>query len=501
MSSIIDISKRQVLPRWLSYSSSTKLRLLLPSRSDFQMPTIEIENTRPFAAWEEEPDLANALDLVSEALALQQYGNPSARSAAELIIREIPDNLTNVRAIAEYFLVDTAPEPALVEREIASPTASPRSQISLLRSSLRRHPIDPISWSDLSLYHAIAGNRDKSLEAMRIALGMASSNRFILRSAARCFVHFGEPDRALYILRNSGLCDSDPWITATEVAVAEQASLRSRCQRRGHTQLADDNFTYLARSELAAAMSTLELAHGSTRKARKLMEIALRDPTENTAAQAEWMSEHVTGLVVPEPKSLLASFEAVARHHYHSADYFECVNAAQRWSAYQPFSSSPLTMASFVAGVALEDDARAIEILRSSTLVSPSEPLLSNNLAFSLIRSGAITNAIHTLRQIPLDSLSLKERSVLTATYGLLAFRTGDPAKGRSLYEQAIRDFVTLSEHRAVALARTFWALEEAIAGTELAKPLSKEALKHIHKLRIVELSRYRDRLAQSAGE
>ena len=254
MSSVVDTSKRQVLPRWLSFSASSRLRLLSPARITRGIQGTELERSRPFVEWRELPNLTNAIDLVAEALALQQFQDPLARTAARLIVREIPAQRAYVRAIAEYFLSDASPlaPPA----NTMSPPATSRTEISLLRSALRRHPLDPVSWSDLSMYHAIAGNRDKSLEAMRIALGLAGDNRFILRSAARCLVHYGEPDRALHVLRHSGLCNIDPWITATEIAVAEQSSLRSRCKRRGTNQLDDDNFTHLARSELAAAMST-----------------------------------------------------------------------------------------------------------------------------------------------------------------------------------------------------------------------------------------------------
>ena len=231
------------------------------------------------------------------------------------------------------------------------------------------------------------------------------------------------------------------------------------------------------------------------------MNKALVDPTENTAAQAEWMSEHVTGLTVPTPNALPASYEATARHLYHAAQYRDCVAAAEKWSAFQPFSSSPLMMASFLAGVVLDDDASAIRILRSSNLVSPSEPLLSNNLAFSLIRRGNIGEASSILQRIPTDSLSLKARCVLAATDGLLAYRTGSPAEGRSLYETAIRGFNTLSEFRAVALAQTFWALEEVAIDAERAKLLCKVALEHIDKLHFVELSIYRERLIRILGD
>ncbi len=38
---------------------------------------------------------------------------------------------------------------------------------------------------------------------MQVAITLGKQNRFLLRSAARCFLHIGEPDRAVSLLKTS----------------------------------------------------------------------------------------------------------------------------------------------------------------------------------------------------------------------------------------------------------------------------------------------------------
>ncbi|MBU8921215.1 MAG: hypothetical protein KOO63_05285 [Bacteroidales bacterium] len=493
MSGTFDQSKRQVIPRWLSYHASNALQLLSSESSSRSTLSRTRAGLSAQEKWQNDNNLSHAVDFVGEAIVISDFDNAQALDAAKFILTNVSSEKKHVRALAKHY-VDPRDDIS-EDDQFAVKTDPINSRISSLKSRTATHPIDPISWADLSLLYAIAGSRSKSIRCMSVALGLSKGNRFVLRSAARCFVHFGEPDRALDIIRKSAQCKSDPWIAASEIAIAESAGLKNRCLRPGRQLVANDNLSQFSRSELAATISTLELAHGSSRKAKVFMRKALLEPTENSLAQAEWMAANLSSSPTVELEEYPASYEARAQHYYHLKDYDRTIQAARLWADFQPLSSRPLAQASFIASVVLNDDSRSISLLRDSALVRQFDPILTNNYAFALMRQGRISEASELLRRIDKRSLPLREQLILSATNGLLAFKQGNPEQGRDLYSLSVKGLDGLGEYRGAAIAKCFWAIAEIDSESDFAKATSADAMKRVKKQKMTELDVYTNML------
>src|SRR6185295_6008504 len=90
--------------------------------------------------------------------------------------------------------------------------------IKALKQRRIAEPRNAFVWSDLARLYVLVGLRDQAERAMQVALSLAPFDRFIVRSAARFFLHSSNPDRSLQILRRNERTKLDPWLMAAELA-------------------------------------------------------------------------------------------------------------------------------------------------------------------------------------------------------------------------------------------------------------------------------------------
>src|SRR5262249_14991627 len=157
---------------------------------------------------------------------------------------------------------------------------------------LRTAPRTPLFWTELARWYASLGQRDPADHAMRVALELSPSHRFVPRSAARLSLHLDDPERAHSLLRRAERTQTDPWLLAAEIAIAPLAGERSRWMKHGRRVVESQRFHPTAVSELASALATEAFMAGSGRDARRLFECSLELPTENAVAQAAWAARH-----------------------------------------------------------------------------------------------------------------------------------------------------------------------------------------------------------------
>jgi tetratricopeptide (TPR) repeat protein len=489
MTGTFDDTNRQVIPRCLNYATACSLGLLRIIRKQEQSGKSEVQSSHASLEWQNNPNLAAAVDLVGEALILKDFSSDEAMKAAHYILSEAPASSLLIIELANHFLEQPSSDKITISPTMQIEAVSER--IARLKKSVRWHPMNPIAWSDMSLEYATLGQIEKARLAMEVALNLGRGNRFILRSAARCFVHVGEPDRAVKILNRSGLCPSDPWIASAEIAIADSAGLTSKCLSKAKHMVQDDNLTRFSRSELTVGLGTMEMKHGSTRRAKTLMRQSILDPTENALAQAGWMATQLRtdiANIVELGAKVPASYEAQARHYYYSRKFADSLKALEMWSRFQPLSSSPTILSSFIASVCLNDDAEALRILNNCIPAQQNDPLLINNRAFSLARSGDIPAAVQALSKINFRVLTDRQKSVLTATQGLISFRMNNVEEGREYYSSAVREFERINDPHSAAIAAYFWAVEEKRIGSPHAASQAKDAKRRINRFNVFEL-------------
>ena len=222
-----------------------------------------------------------------------------------------------VRVLAREDAVDQLVEPAephvrdvgldraeavLLEAGVAGVVLDPREPLAVLRRARRLEPVavDLVPVDERVDVRPAVGDalRDRAAEDGDLgAFGVgrdvgagefAPSNRFILRSAVRLYVHLDEPDTAHRVLSDSASTPVDPWLVAAEIAVCTLLGRRSRLIKRGRDMLISGHHSTRDTAELASALGTIELEADASKRARRLFGSSLDDPTDNAVAQAVW---------------------------------------------------------------------------------------------------------------------------------------------------------------------------------------------------------------------
>ncbi len=488
MSLTYDESNRQAIPRCLPYATACSLGLLRANRKQQQAHKVEVKDSDVIREWMENPRIATAVDIVAEALIVKDFQCSEAIKAAKYILSKgsLPSSL--IRQLANHFL--ETPVSIWAEPNKLPDIDADREDIARLKRSVRNYPVNPIAWSDLSLSYATIGQTDKAKMAMKVAMNLTNNNRFILRSASRCFTHLGEPDRAVAILNKSGLCAIDPWITSAEIAISESTGLKSKSIGKAKGLIENNNLTPRSRSELAASLGTIEIKSGSIRRAKKIMRQAIIEPTENALAQVEWATslhkidfDDMIGLRSTIP----ASYEATTVHKYYRKEFAESLKACRKWGRYQFLSSQPIILSTYISSCLLNDDLGAIDIFDNAFPAQKSNSLAMNNYAFALARIGRTKEAAEILSK-GRHTASAEVKLACIATMGLICFREGDVEGGRKLYATAANGFKLLEDHRSAAVATYFWAVEEKRIESQNAESKIREAKREIERCNVFEL-------------
>jgi tetratricopeptide (TPR) repeat protein len=348
-----------------------------------------------------------------------------------------------------------------------------RARVGGLRTELQMRPRNPLRWLDLARAHLTLGNLVSAHRSVRTALNLAPANRLVLRSASRFFVHSGEGEEALHWLDKSGRVDDDPWLLAAHLAVSQMSDEPLTKMRAARTLLIDDSMDPFTTSELFAVVASEELSSGRTRPARRLMESALRDPTENAVAQAVWSQKH--GLGSMDAGSLRAprAFEAETLTALQESQWTGAADAVARWVADEPFSLRAVLHATYIATTGLEDYELGLKYALAGLQTTPSHALLLNNAAFNFANLGRTREAEAMLNQAESDAIEVA--SMLKATRGLVHFRLGEILPGRELYRAAAEAFRKAGSSEYFLLCQVMWAREEIIAGTEVGIGLYEE--------------------------
>lgn len=463
---------RKIVPRFHSLeaaarqgetaSTNSRLRSVLSTRTAADAAALLARRQD----WEEHQSRAFAADLVATALVLGTQDD--ARDAAHFLLTSDAHPLS--RHLARRLLGE---EPSDVIELDPFQSDDVRSRIRGIKRAVRRDPRAALLWAELARRYATLGHREKARTAIAIGLLLSPSGRFLLRSAARLYVHLDDPERAHRLLASAAAIKSDPWLAAAEIAVAPLAGRQSRFRRHGKRLLESGQFRPLAISELASALATEEMAAGSTRAARRLFEASLREPTENAVAQAEWASRRGARIDVDHQllNEVEDSFEARAQVSAVAGDSDGAIHNAWAWLRAEPFASVPAVFGSHEAAIARRYD-ESIRFAELGLIANPDEFLLRNNMAFALASSDQVGAAESQISAIEDSALNEEQRRIYTATCGLIAFRRGDLATGRQLYNETIE---TAKDPTLQAVAAVLLAREEIRAHTPFG-PIARRA-------------------------
>jgi tetratricopeptide (TPR) repeat protein len=480
MAAFLEDRNRNVIPRWRDFRSTVELGELNASA-----PTIDHTDAVPDLSsvlddWQKHKTVSFAGDLISAALV---SGNVMvAREASEFVIT-LADNVSpSLRSLARRVLdldstssLDTGGHFDLSNINAFRPSP----EIANIRKRLVEYPSNAILWVDLAYFYAIRGSIERAERAIRIALNLAPANRFVLRSAARFFIHRDRVDIAHDLIRRAPGYKTDPWLVAAEIAVAMSAERTPWATKDAFALLGDDKFATHHLSELSSALGTLEFRNGRANKAKKLLRRSLIQATDNSLAQAQWISLSMNGLsteMTGELSQIPRPYEANAGNAYVKGDWERSLQAALQWLEDQPFSSRPASMAVYLAAVIFENFSQAEQITNFGLIANPREHGLHISLAYCYASTGRFEKAIAELAMIDKSTADEWVHAAVDANFGLVAFRQGRSDEGRSHYAEAVRKAGLLRDKRTQVSALIHWASEEATLHNNMAEHLLVEA-------------------------
>ena len=473
---------RKIIPRWRDSLVAATTGELRPLRlPDVTTPRSLEDLTSRIDDWRHNRSLAFASDLLSVGFVLNVMDTPELRDAAKYILSLGHNAPLPAQELAKEFTFGSEHDPdnaTGVHEEDVDVVQQSRMYVRLLKGRLNSNPRNGLSWVDLARHYAMLGQLTQAKRAMQNGLLLAPDNRFVLRSAVRLYVHCQDPERAIHTLTRSNVTSRDPWLRAAEIAVSGLTGRTPPRLRQSRRTLRSGRIDSRNVSELASAVATFEMDAGSNRSARRLFNLALEFPTENSVAQADWASERINGISLSQDHFLLPrTFEAKANDHFNKLDWAECFNECRKWLDDEPYSSRPVELGTFVAILAFNDYNCAVSLARRGLISNSESFLLRNNLSLALAELGQLQEARSEFTRVDSSGLDDFLRTGWMATQGLLAFRGNNDEEGRSSYSAAVDLARRQAEGILEIMALIHWAREERRIGKyQIADELAEYA-------------------------
>lgn len=478
MADFFEKKSRHLIPNWRSFENTAKLGELNGSKGLKLDSSFKPDMSDLIDDWQAHQNIGVAGDILGAALVCNQETNKTVIEIANFVLKN-KQLASNAIITAAKNILKPKYESIQLSLDIENPESFNDKSILLeiyikineLKGKLIDNPYNPINWIEIARYYSILGQDKKAERSIKNALFLASENRFILRSAARFFVHIGDIEFAHDIVRKSELTKHDPWLLATEIALATLRNQNSRFANTGLQLLKFGNFHPFNITELASSIATLELKNSSIKKSKKLFKQSLINPNDNSLAQAEWASQEEKKLaqVNPEQFNLNNSFEALARDLSEQKKWNESIEFSKKWFYDLPFSRMPVLFGSEIASRKLKDHNQAVELAKLGLLSHPNDPQLLNNIIYYLCLQDKMEDAGGYLEKVRKEDLNAKNIHgiCLTATRGLYYFRKGIHEMGRQLYLESIKMAQDKGDVYLNALALVNYAREEILVGTE----------------------------------
>lgn len=488
MAHLFENKDRHVIPNWRSFDNTVKLGEVNGSN--------EIEYNSRF-----KPDIS---DLLEDWTEVENHTIGVAGDILSVAIVSNNENDPKIIEIANFVLQSQkiAPKALIIAaKNILKPGQSNdvnfdinsvelfqdstsliilHKRINDLKKKLIEFPQNAINWIEIGRLYAILGQSEKAEKAIKNALFLAPENRFILRTMARFFVHLGEAGISFAhdILRKSNLVNFDPWLLSTEISLATLRGRSSVFIKKGLQIVESDTFHPFNITELASSLATVEMKNDNIKKTRKLFEKSLKNPNDNSLAQAEWASQKDSTLFSIDSSqiNLQNSFEAMARDFAEKKNWNKAIEYSKKWFLDLPFSKGSILFGNHIALKKLKNHETAVEIGKLGLLSHPHDPLLLNNIIYSLCVQNKIQEAEFLLQKVNKSDFSSKSvhNVCLLATLGLLNYRKKNIEKARALYLEAMTLAKKIKQTIYITKALVNMTKEEILLGNDVSDVIPK---------------------------
>jgi tetratricopeptide (TPR) repeat protein len=275
-----ELEERRVIPNWREY----KRTLILGELNSDGKPSapFEIDIQRAISDWSISKSIGTAADLVNAAFISGKFKQQEVTEAISFIHaheNESSQSLIDLAKIIASSSSNTGQDSVENRKELLAIGVDSIEEFQSIRDVKAFHKIlhktrlraynelyNPILWVELARQYSIVGQEKKAEHAMETALYLAPSNRFVIRSATRCFVHIGKLEKAVFYLRKNISTKHDPWLISAHIATSSMMGRYSPLIKDGIALLKSNNFSNFSTTELASSLGTIELKEGSFRK-------------------------------------------------------------------------------------------------------------------------------------------------------------------------------------------------------------------------------------------
>ena len=252
---------------------------------------------------------------------------------------------------------------------------------------------------------------------------------------------------------------------ATEIALAEVASVPSQFISKGSKFVRDKMASKYHLSELAGSIGGAELRAGNVKRAREMFRLALASPNDNVIAQVV-THKNALGIDLSAPAQRQAIVSAHEAQTLLAWEALDCTNAkihALAWHDEEPFSSRPLQFLTTIYAAQREYESAKM-LAKRGLIADPKDPALLANLAYVSASSGDRSGAERILHKL----LALKKdkyNAIVLATAGLMSMQEEDWEVGNRLYEAAMEMFRRRREFDLEAICCAYFARSAADCG------------------------------------
>ena len=335
-----------------------------------------------------------------------------------------------------------------------------QQSIRRLRSLLRSRPDSALALLDMAQLQSAMGKSKAAERSILTALNLAPNNRTVIRTAARYWVHAGNAERAHQMLRRHQRTHADPWLMASEIAIADLIGTPSIFLSKGRRFLIDNkSFNNAHLTELSGAIAAEELKSGSLKKARDAQRKALLAPNDNMISQAV-ENLQLFNIVLEGPqieRALANSHEAQLLKAWVDRKPDLAEIHAKAWHGEEPFSSRPIQFLSLLYLYRGEYE-KSEQWLTAGLVADPQDRGLQVNLAFLKAHAGQEDQVLAILRKLHTHYPEESEGYARAIT-GLLKYSQGHFEVGDRMYGDAVLHFEQTRRLDLASHCRLFQAL------------------------------------------
>lgn len=456
----VPLPPRRLIPKWRPVASTLKTTEAKPTLErkpeEFTGNADEFEKAVNLWLDTKEPGVLG--DVLS--FSVHPELNERAISIGEEALR-IGAQVTQAQ---KSLIRDIRDEPMIIQSGAHFPFQRP---IQKLRDILRNTPDNPLALLDYAQFQLAVGKKRASERALKTALSLSPNNRIILRTLARFLVHIKEAEHAHRLIYRHANTLHDPWLMASEIALANAAGTKSRFIMSGQQYLKtrpDINPAHI--TELAGAIAVEELHSGHMKSAREIYMKALFAPNDNVIAQAvtcrdEFGIDLHTQAVT---QAIQSSSEALTLQAMLDFKPELMLEYAAIWHAEESFSSRPIQLLAMIYAYT-GDFTNGLRWIQAGLIANPDDPGLLVSLAYIYAQLGKEKESFAAMNK--LLNADAAYSPYCMATTGLIQYSHGRYEIGDNLYERAIIEFKKRNLH-AVA---TFCLIHQVFSAADYNHP------------------------------